>query len=150
MLILNPPVVRFATHVWEDAVSVALDRVAAKVAENYADAGPYTAFADVPERRTIAKVTRRLDADDLDTPALGDEGDLVFYAAPAGAGRADSPLGLRTRCTLHCVLTGVHTEVPPAHDPSARPRPATQTLTFLGVNPNGADPLTLAPARITD
>lgn len=142
MLILHPPVVRFNTSVWEDVASVAVDRRAARVAESYSDAGPHTAFADVPERRTVATVVRRPEGPDLETPALGEAGELVFYSAPPREG------GPRVRATLICILTGVET-VAPATD-AARARPAVQTLTFLGVHPAGADPLTLAAARIND
>ena len=142
MLVLHPPVVRFNTFVWEDASSVAIDRQAARVAESYSDAGPHTAFVDVPERRTVARVTRRLDGADLDAPALGEAGELVFYAGGDRDGSA------RTRLTLLCVLTGVET-IAPAPD-APRTRPAVQTLTFLGVHPAGADPLTMTAARIND
>lgn len=145
MLILSPDIIRFEDLIWDDASAVAIDRAAARTIAEFSDLGPHIAFADVPEKRTTVRITRTLRrADPINDPAphVGRLGTLVFYTSTELGDMG------RRRVTVHCVLTGVETQLGSA----ARTPRATQTLTFLALSPNGGaqDPVTITPAELTD
>ncbi len=155
MLVLDPEVVRFEDVVFEDALGVAIDRQARKLVEEWGDDGPHAAMVDVVEQRVLVRVTRRPargragGGEDAEAGlTLGREGDLVFYSSTEGG-------GARTRFSVRCVLTGVKTDVATddASRASSRTAPglvAVQTLTFIGVSPDGgvADPVTVSVAEV--
>lgn len=155
MLVLDPEVVRFEDVVFEDALGVAIDRQARKLVEEWGDDGPHAAMVDVPEQRVVVRVTRRPVRGRVEGGAdaeiglvLGREGELVFYSSGSGG-------AARTRFVVRCVLTGAKTELSLDDAGRALGRApaglvAVQTLTFLGVSPDGgaSDPVSVSPAQV--
>jgi len=140
MLILNPEIVRFESHAWDDVAAIAIDRAAKRLVEDHGDEGPFAAFADVPEQTVTIRVQRRLGGagDDTDDPALGASGQLTLYTARAGADAS------RRRITITCVVTAIRCDLPAAG------RPATKTITFIAQSEGASDPVTVADAALTD
>lgn len=136
-MLLHPTTVTFGTLTLNSIVAATIDRLAARDAVEFGDAGPHVAFADIPEQRTTITLTRRLEAPDLTALRPGDQAELTLTA---GVGATDAA---RTRLTATCVVHSVR------HQVSVNsPRPtATQTITLLAVSPTGAtDPIALTPA----
>jgi hypothetical protein len=131
MLILHPDIVRFESHAWDDALLIAVDRIAKRLIEDHSDAGPFAAFVDVPEQSIQVRVQRALSATDTDDPALGDAGDLVFYLAPP-AGDLN-----RKRITIHCAVTAIRIDLP------SGTKPATKTITLTAFKDDGSDPMSM-------
>lgn len=140
MLVLNPEVVRFETFVWEDASAVTLERSSTRTVEQWGDAGKHPAFVDVAEARTGAKVVRKLGASESSTPALGAQGDLVFYTSASGGDTG------RVRVKVRCVVVSVKTEL---SAPELAHGGAVQTIAFVGVSTDGAvDPVTIEDGSV--
>ena len=138
MLILNPEIVRFESHAWDDVAAIAIDRAAKRLVEDHGDEGPFAAFADVPEQTLTIRVQRRLSGDDVDDPALGAFGQLVFYKARAGADNS------RKRITINCVVTAIRCDLPAAG------KPATNTISFIAAGAGASDPVVIADAALAD
>ena len=138
MLILNPEIVRFESHAWDDVAAVAIDRAAKRLIEDHSDEGPFAAFADVPEQTVTIRVQRRLAGDDADDPALGASGELVFYLARPGADQS------RKRFTITCAVTAIRCDLPAAG------KPATKTISFIAHSEGGSDPVTTTDAAIAE
>lgn len=138
MLVLNPGMARFEEWVWEDVASVALERGAARLVEEWTDFGPHAGMVDVVEQRTTVRLTRRVSGSEMETPALGSSGSLVFYGAAGGTDAG------RVRVTVKCVVTGVKTEA------GVDQGKGVQTLTFVGVSGvtgGAADPVKIEDAE---
>lgn len=133
-MLLHPATVAFGTLTLDAVVAVTIDRLAAREAVEFSDAGPHVAFADIPEQRTLITITRRLDRPDLTALRPGDQADLSLTAA---VGASDAA---RARLTAPCVALSVR-----HHLSAAGPRPtALQTITLIAVSTDGAaDPITL-------
>ena len=127
MLILSPQLVRFDTLEWTDVSLIAIDRTAAREAVEWSDLGPHPTFADVPEQRTTIRIIRQLDRGDLNAPAPGRAGELVFDVSPAA-----TEAGKRTH-TAQCVVLGVR------HELSAGPKghAAMQTIELVALSGDG-------------
>jgi hypothetical protein len=130
-MLTHPRTVRFGSLVWDDVIAVAIDRSAHRLVEEWSDAGPYAAFADVPEQRVTIQVVQQVGAEDLAAPRPADQAVLTFDTAPTAAESA------RRRVTATAVVTAV------AHDLSQK-RGATRTITLVAVSPDGAaDPIAI-------
>ncbi len=137
MLLLSPTLVRFDSHTWDDVATLAIDHIPKRLIEDFSDLGPFATFADVPEQSIQIRVQRRVTSDDLDAPALGTSGALVFYFSPPGAELS------RRRVAISCVLTSIRTELPAL-------KQATRTLTFLATSDGATNPITITAATLTD
>ncbi len=149
MLLLNPETVRFEDLLWEDAFAPAIDREAARLVEEWSDAGPYQAFADIPDAKTIIRVARRLVADDRANDAamhVGRTGTLAFYPSTE---RSDAPARLlpSTSCS------------PPSAPNSAAHQPHPPRSANNNPNPHlhrdldrqrRTDPITIEDAMLID
>ena len=58
MLVLNPPLVKFAAATWTDVTVVMVDRLSDRTVVERGDLGPHVTFADAPEQRVVIRVTR--------------------------------------------------------------------------------------------
>ena len=137
MLLLNPEIVRFESHAWDDVAALAIDRTPKRIIEEHSDLGPFATFADVPEQSIHIRVQRRITSDDLDASALGASGTLTFYFSPPGAELS------RQRVQITCVLTSIRTDLPAL-------KQATRTLTFLATSDGTTNPITIPPAALQD
>lgn len=135
-MLLNPTIVHFGDITIDAVVSLTVDRLAHLEIAEHGDAGPHTAFADVPEIRTLITLTRRLERPDLLALMPGDMAAIAFEAA---AGAQDSG---RVRVLATAVVRDIRHAIA-----DARGRSALQTITFIAVSsPDGqADPLTIEP-----
>lgn len=146
---LNPQVVRFDDLVFEDATSVEVDRTAARLAEDWSDLGPHAGFVDVPELRTVVRITRRLGPDgpgSVPGPLPGRLGELTFYTSPTWSDAGQK------RVRIRCVVTQVvHRLRPPTGRSTARTDPAPeQIITLIGESSDGAqDPITVDDPPLT-
>src|SRR3954469_1881672 len=82
MLLLHPRLVRFGAATWDNIAAVAIDRAAHKTIEEWTDAGPYAALADVPEQRTRIRITQEPPPDHLPAPAPGEQAQFVLFPRP--------------------------------------------------------------------
>ncbi len=137
MLLLSPEIVRFESHAWEDVSALAIDHIPKRIVEDHSDLGPFATFADVPEQSIHIRVQRRVTADDLDAPTLGQSGLLTFYIGPPAADLQ------RKRVAITCVLTSIRSELPTA-------KPATRTLTFIATSNGATPPITTTPAALPE
>jgi hypothetical protein len=138
MLILNPDIVRFESHAWDDVAVIAVERSAKRLIEEHSDAGPFAAFVDVPEQSITIRIQRTLAATDADDPALGDAGDLVFYLSAPGDDRE------RTRYTIRCAVMAIRIDLPTGA------KPATKTIEFRAFAADGSDPIAIDTPTLTD
>ncbi|HMN40461.1 MAG TPA: hypothetical protein PKE29_06410 [Phycisphaerales bacterium] len=138
MIVLRPEIVRFESFAWEDVLLVAVERVGTRIVEEHGDAGPHAAFVDVPEQSIHIRVQRAIGVDDLDDPALGTAGVLVFYGAPPADDRR------RQRITIACVVVGIRSE------PGAGGRPPAKTIAFRAVSSGGSDPVTIGASGASE
>ncbi len=133
MLLTNPAVVRFGTHVWEDVETLAVDRQADRTVIEHDDLGPHAVFADAPEQTMRVRIIRRIARDDLETPVPGEREEVVFYASPSGTDAG------RRRLKATAVVLSVKHELSAAA--------ARQVITLVAVSASGdADPLTVEDA----
>lgn len=134
MLLLNPRLVQFGPHAWDDVAAVTIDRAAARLAEEWGDLGPHAAFADVPELRTTIRIVQELLRDDLDAPLPGTQDELTLHTSPAWAD------GGRRKLTARAIITRIEHEV-------SLKRGAIRTITLLAISEDGADdPITFSEA----
>lgn len=85
MLVLNPERVTFAGQSWEGVESIAIDRLAHRLVQEWSDAGPQMVWADVPEQRVRLALVQRLDRGAIEGPLPGALGLLRFEAARSGS-----------------------------------------------------------------
>lgn len=78
MIVLQPEKVTFDGQVWDGVESIAIDRLAQRLTQEWGDAGPHMVFVDVPEQRVRVSLVQRLDDGALDTPTPGTIGLLRF------------------------------------------------------------------------
>lgn len=136
MLVLNPQEVMFGAQPWADVTKVVVDRRGVRVAGEWSDLGPHEAFVDVPERRTVIRVSRRVGATELASPALGESAELSFYAS-ANASHAG-----RRRVRATAVVTDVSYTV------AAGAGSGEQVVTLIALSATGAaDPIVVEPAE---
>lgn len=138
MLLLNPDIVRFESHAWEDVSALAIDRHSKHPIEDHGDQGPFAAFADAPDQSIHIKLQRTLRASDTQDPPLGLSGTLTFYLGTPGTDLD------RRKVTITCTLISIK------HDLPAGARPITKTLAFMATNPDGEDPVTIAEPTISE
>lgn len=137
-VVLNPEVVRFETLVFEDVVSVEVDRVGTRVAEEWTDAGVHAGFVDVAELRTSVRVTRRLGTESVAGPVVGALGVLTFYTS---ATWGDGSGGGRRRVRVRGVITAVKNSIGAGGKASAS---AEQEITIVAASVDGAsDPVSV-------
>lgn len=138
MIVQNPGMVRFGSFAWESVPLVAVERVGTRVIEEHDDRGPFAAFVDVAEQSVNIRVQRTVAADDLDEPALGMAGELVFFAAPPTDERR------RRRITISCVVVGIRVE------PGTGGRGPTTTIVLRGATTDGGDPVVIEAAGVDE
>lgn len=132
MLLLNPSTVTLGPHTFSDVVLLTIDRTAERTAEEWSDAGPHPVFADIPEQRTLVRIVRRPERDDLAPPRPGEQHALVFNTSP-NLSDADR----RRIAIAAAVVTGVTHQV-------GGPKGAQQTITLTALSADGAaDPVTI-------
>jgi hypothetical protein len=85
MLVFNPEKVSFAGADWEGVESVAVDRLAHRLVQEWSDDGAAMVFADVPEQKVRVVLVQRLEDRALVSPVPGDSGTLSFEAARSGS-----------------------------------------------------------------
>lgn len=81
MLVLNPEEVTFAGQAWPGVESIAIDRLAPRLVQEWSDAGPQVVWTDAPEQRVRIALVQRLDSGSIDSPLPGVLGLLRFEAA---------------------------------------------------------------------
>lgn len=135
MLFLNPQRVTIGSLVLDNVQSIAVDREARRLVEEWTDLGRYAAFADVPEQRTRIRLLRALTRSEATPLRPGDQALLRFRVA-SGASAA----GVRELAAT-VVVTAVD------HTLSAR-QGAVQRIEALAISPDGgADPITETDQR---
>lgn len=142
MLILNPASVRFKDTRLDHVSSVAVERHASRLVEEWSDAGPHAVLADCPEQRARLRIVRHLLHDDPAPPAPGDAGLLRLVTSPsaADAGRRE----LRAHAVLIAVAYSLAGEPGRKAPGDAAAPAAVQTLTFALVSDDGAaDPISI-------
>ncbi|MBX3382751.1 MAG: hypothetical protein KF864_04485 [Phycisphaeraceae bacterium] len=132
MLILRPDTVIFDDEPLHDVAAIAIERAAESRALEWSDAGPHTAFADVPQQRVEITLISDLRSGTEDTPPPGRAGALSFYLAQASS----VP---RRRITIPSAVVLSST-----YDIQQNTR-ARRTLRFIALSPNGgaADPVSI-------
>lgn len=81
MLALRPRGVRVMGVALDDVESIAIERRATRVAEEWTDAGPHVAFVDVAEQRVSATIVRAPAGDAADLFRPGQQGTVEFEAS---------------------------------------------------------------------
>lgn len=130
MLIVNPEKVSFAGAEWAGVESVAVDRLAHRLTQEWGDDGPWMVFCDVPEQRVRVVLVQRLDAGALESLVPGDAGTLRFEAAAS-----DSDAG-RVSVSMQVVVGEVRHEL--------MRKGGQRTMVLWAVSADGAtDPVTV-------
>ncbi len=108
MLVLNPQRVKFDGHEWAQVESIAIDRLAQKLVQEWSDDGAFAVFVDVPEQRVRVSMVQMLDEGTLEALVPGMSGDLVFEAARSGsdAGRFEISISVVIGEVRHEVSRG--------------------------------------------
>jgi hypothetical protein len=131
MLFLHPRVVSFGGVDWSGVESVAIERAAARSFVEFADTGPHTVLADVPEQRVEVRVVQDLLGEDMDVTRPGEIGTLGFETAPNSSGAG------RKRVSMTAVVLGVKYQV-------SRKGGSSRTVELVAVSADGAaDPVTV-------
>jgi hypothetical protein len=131
LLIPHPDTLAFDGLALPDALSITIDRAAAREILDWTDDGPHPTFADIPEQRTTITIARKPAPGDLTAPLPAQLGELSFIFSPAGTDAA------RKRLRAQCVVREVR------HD-LASPR---QFITLLALSPHGStDPIVIEEA----
>jgi hypothetical protein len=129
MIWLNPEKVTFGPFELRNVMSVAVDRVSHRTAEEWTDLGPHLGFADVPEQRVSVMIFRRILETETTGPRPGESHALAFRTS-AGASAAAARL-----VSMSVVVTSVE------HFVSSSGR-ATQRIRGAAVSNDGlADPM---------
>lgn len=130
MLIINPEIVSFAGENWPSVESVAVDRLAHRLTQEWSDQGPWMVFADVPEQRVRVVLVQRLEGGALTSPVPGDAGTLRFEAAAS-----ESDAG-RVAVEMEVVVGEVRHEL--------TRKGGVRSLVLWAVSPDGStDPITV-------
>lgn len=130
MIYLNPASVKLGTFDLTNVFSIALDREARRLIEEWTDLGPFENFADVPEQRVSVWIARRILATETSGPKPGESHALSFRAADG----ADASSVRSVSMTV--VVTAVE------HTLSSSGR-ATQRIRGVAVSTTGSgDPVT--------
>lgn len=128
MLVLNPQRVEIDGQTWTQVESIAVDRLAHRLVQEWGDEGAFATLIDVPEQRVRVMVVQMLDEGAFDAPRPGDQVMLTFEAARSGSDAG------RVSVDIELVITEVR------HDVS-RGR-GMRTLSGWGVSSDGAtDPV---------
>lgn len=125
MIWLNPMGVTLGGQSLSEVESVLVDEQSQRLVVEHSDDGPHAVFADVPERRVVVKILRRVIGNEVAVPRPGDLGVLSFRSAPTGA----SASGVAVSATV--VVTDVKHEID-------RKRGAWQTVLAVAVSSDGA------------
>jgi hypothetical protein len=132
MLWLHPKEVLLFGVALDGVSSVAVDRIAARTAEEHGDLGPHVVFVDAPEQRVIVKIRRCVDAVSagvLSGIAVGAMGELSLRVAPLTSDR------IARRITAMVVVRSVN------HDFTERDG-LVQSISMTAVSSDGAtDPI---------
>jgi hypothetical protein len=127
MIWLNPKDVLLGSVGLSDVRSVTVDERAEKLLVEFSDAGPHANFVDVPERRFVIKVRRRVLGNENLGLAIGEESSFVMRTAPTGS---DGP-GVTVTATV--VLTSLTHKVD-RHDG------AEQVIEAVALSADGSTP----------
>lgn len=106
MIVIQPERVKFGDVMWGGVTALTVSVEAQRVVEAWGDAGPWCAMADVPERRCVVTLVRRLDGLRGDAPpgtSVGlwgspRPGDQAMLSFGATTGRGDAS-GVLVRAT---------------------------------------------------
>jgi hypothetical protein len=120
MLVIEPKSVYFADAPLTGVRTIAIERRAATLAEEWSDTGPHQMFCDATRVRTVVRVVQHLDTGDpaalVAAPVPGRQDQLRFEASmgnqgSAGAG-AGGNRGTRRFAMLACVVAAATELVP--------------------------------------
>jgi len=129
MIWLDPKTVVLGSAPLTEVRQVSVEERAEKLLVEFTDNGPHPAFADVPERRSVVKIRRRVLGNENLGLGVGDERLFEMRTAPSGTDAA----GVTVTATV--VLTGIWYRVD-RHDG------AEQTIEAVAVSANGlSDPV---------
>jgi hypothetical protein len=108
MLVLNPQRVQMDGQEWSGVESIAIDRLAHRLVQEWSDDGAYSTYVDVPEQRVRVSLVSVLDDGALDELLPGQAGMLTFEAARSGsdAGRIEVSVGVVVGEVRHEVSRG--------------------------------------------
>lgn len=131
MIWLNPTNVSLDTVTLEEVRAVAVDQKHDKLIAEYTDNGPHPAFVDVPERRAVIKLRRRILGNENLPIAVGDQRTFQMRTAPSGTSAPGVVL------TASVVITAIGYKLE-RHDG------AEQTIDLIAVSSDGAaDPVSV-------
>lgn len=132
MLITSPNAVRLGNARLHDVDTIAIDRVAHLLAEEWSDGGPYAVFADVPRQRIALRIDRRITRPQtLPLPEFvpGFRGTFVCFVSPQGTHAQGAEISATVVVTgvkyqlesspIRQILTLVAVAVAPENDPIA-------------------------------
>ncbi len=127
-MVLTPAEVSFGGRAWANVQVVTIEQGAAKLVEEWSDAGPVAAFIDVPEQRVILKIEQSLSEEDPGEALLGEEAEVEATFGPSGGDL------LRRRVRVRAVVVQVVHKVSTSG--------ATRVVTLRGVSADGVtDPV---------
>ncbi len=120
MLVIEPKSVYFADAPLTGVRTIAIERRAATLAEEWSDAGPHQMFCDATRVRTVVRVVQHLDAGDpaalVAAPVPGQQDQLRFEASMGNQGAAGAAAGgnrgTRRFAMLACVVAAATELVP--------------------------------------
>lgn len=126
---LNPQKVIFNDLVMEHVKSLRIDRTVQEVIAENTTGGPHVTYGEIKGPRVLVFVERDFDEDFVINPVAGEQGQLSFEVA---LGRSDSR---RHHISLIAMVTSVCKKF-------NRNQQAYQTISFLGISPDGTtDPI---------
>ncbi len=132
MIWLNPKTVDLGGTILDNVSSVSIDENSSRLVVEHQDDGPHVVFVDVPERKIVVKIRRRVVTDEVLGIDLGDSRALTMRTTDSGG---DGLNGAQVTATV--VVTDLAYDVD-------RKRGAELVITAIAVSSDGAiDPVTV-------
>lgn len=153
MLLIEPRSVYFADVMMSGVRTIAIERRAAALAEEWSDTGPYQVFCDATRVRTVVRIVQQLDVGDpavlVAVPVPGQQDQLRFEASMGNQGAAAGVVGVgavgRRRFAMLACVVAVATDLVPGPQTAGGARQASvavRTITLHAVSiRGGADPV---------
>ena len=130
MIVLRPDRVEFDGEDWDGVVRVAIDRVSVRTIEGYDETGQYATLVDVARQRVVVRLTQEIDAEQLEMPIPGEQGELRL------TGLSGSDVGTQ-RVSCACVVESVQNKISDYG--------ATRTITLIAQSSSGdVDPVAVS------
>lgn len=132
MIWLNPRSVTLLGVSLGEVRHVSIDEKAERLIVEFGDSGPHPSFVDVPERRSVIKIRRRVLGNETHGLAIGNTGTFSMRTAPNNSN------GPGVTATASVVLSAIGYTID-------RSGGAEQIIEALAVSPDGAAaPVTVA------